>query len=102
MSYTAGTGGYDQQNQYRNPGEMLPHGDKCSGLLPATGPVARNLSAQEQAGLAGHVGAVPGGCIIFASGGQLPALLGAVRLEMRRRWRLIDENALAVRVDQPS
>ncbi|ETB37742.1 aspartyl-tRNA synthase, partial [Mycobacterium avium subsp. paratuberculosis 11-1786] len=43
------------------------------------GPVAKNLSEAERAGLAGHVGAAPGDCIFFAAGPAKPsrALLGA-------------------------
>ncbi|MGI8653379.1 MAG: aspartate--tRNA ligase [Geodermatophilaceae bacterium] len=56
------------------------------------GPVAKNLSADERAGLAGHVGAEPGDCVFFAAGESMAArgLLGAVRLEVGRRSGLID------------
>ncbi|MDX6239253.1 MAG: aspartyl-tRNA synthetase, partial [Kribbellaceae bacterium] len=59
------------------------------------GPVAKNLSEQERAGLADHVGAKPGDCIFFAAGAVKPsrALLGAARLEIGRRGGLIDESA---------
>jgi aspartyl-tRNA synthetase len=59
------------------------------------GPVAKNLSEQERAGLADHVGAVPGDCIFFAAGATKSsrALLGAARLEIGRRGALIDESA---------
>ena len=60
-----------------------------------SGPVAKNLSEDERAGLAAHVGAKPGDCIFFAAGAVKPMreLLGAVRLEVSRRVGLIDEDA---------
>ena len=59
------------------------------------GPVAKNLTDAERAGLAQHVGAEPGDCIFFAAGAAKPsrALLGAARLEIGRRCGLIDESA---------
>ncbi len=59
------------------------------------GPVAKNLSEQEKAGLAAHVGAQPGDCIFFAAGPvkSSRALLGAARLEIGRRCGLLDESA---------
>jgi aspartyl-tRNA synthetase len=59
------------------------------------GPVAKNLSDAERAGLVEHVGAKPGDCIFFAAGqpSSARALLGAVRLEIGRRLGLIDELA---------
>ena len=62
-----------------------------------TGPVAKNLTETEIAGLAGHVGANPGDCIFFAAGPAKAsrALLGAARLEIGRRCELIDEDAWA-------
>ena len=59
------------------------------------GPVAKNLSEQERATVADHVGAKPGDCIFFAAGPvkQSRALLGAARLEIGRRGGLIDESA---------
>jgi aspartyl-tRNA synthetase len=59
------------------------------------GPVAKNLSDEEKAGLAAHVGAEPGDCVFFAAGLPKPsrALLGAARLEIGRRGGLIDESA---------
>ncbi len=59
------------------------------------GPVAKNLSEDERAGLAKHVGASPGDCVFFAAGLPKPsrALLGAARLEIGRRQGLIDESA---------
>jgi len=59
-----------------------------------TGPVAKNLSDAERAGLAAAVGAEPGDCVFFAAGKAEPsrALLGAARLEIGRRVGLIDED----------
>jgi aspartyl-tRNA synthetase len=59
------------------------------------GPVAKNLSDAEQAGLAAAVGAQPGDCVFFAAGTarEARALLGAARLEIGRRLGLIDESA---------
>ncbi|MGO4258604.1 aspartate--tRNA ligase [Marmoricola sp. RAF53] len=59
------------------------------------GPVAKNLTETETAGLAAHVGANPGDCIFFAAGAVKAsrALLGAARLEIGRRCGLIDEDA---------
>jgi aspartyl-tRNA synthetase len=58
------------------------------------GPVAKNLSDEERAGIVAHVGAAPGDCIFFAAGGgnSARALLGATRLEIGRRNGLIDES----------
>src|SRR5690606_24845376 len=60
-----------------------------------TGPVAKNLSDTEKAGIADHVGAQPGDCIFFAAGPAKAsrALLGAARLEIGRRCGLLDEAA---------
>ena len=62
-----------------------------------TGPVAKNITDEEKAGLAAHVGAEPGDCIFFAAGPAKTsrALLGAARLEIGRRCGLIDEDAWA-------
>jgi aspartyl-tRNA synthetase len=59
------------------------------------GPVAKNLTDGERAGIAAHVGAQPGDCIFFAAGLVKPSrsLLGAARLEIGRRCNLIDEDA---------
>jgi aspartyl-tRNA synthetase len=59
------------------------------------GPVAKNLSDAERAGLAAHTGAQPGDCVFFAAGPvkSSRALLGAARLEIGRRCGLIDEEA---------
>ncbi|MFC4533457.1 aspartate--tRNA ligase [Sphaerisporangium dianthi] len=58
------------------------------------GPVAKNLSEQERAGLAEAVGASVGDAVFFAAGPQGPSrdLLGAARLEIGRRCGLIDES----------
>lgn len=60
-----------------------------------SGPVAKNLTETEAAGLAAHVGANPGDCIFFAAGAvkSSRALLGAARLEIGKRCDLIDEDA---------
>ncbi|MEQ7847385.1 aspartate--tRNA ligase [Nocardioides kribbensis] len=62
-----------------------------------TGPVSKNITDEEKAGLAAHVGAASGDCIFFAAGAPKPsrALLGAARLEIGRRGGLIDESAFA-------
>ncbi len=59
------------------------------------GPVAKNLSEAEVAGLAAHVGAEPGDCVFFAAGATKSSrsLLGAARLEIGKRGGLIDESA---------
>ena len=59
------------------------------------GPVAKNLSDAERAGLADRVGATPGDCIFFGAGARKSAqsLLGAARVEIGRRVGLIDEDA---------
>jgi aspartyl-tRNA synthetase len=58
------------------------------------GPVAKNLSESELAGLAEAAGAAPGDCIFFAAGATEPsrALLGAARQEVARRIGLVDES----------
>jgi aspartyl-tRNA synthetase len=60
-----------------------------------SGPVAKNLSEAERAGLAAAVGAAPGDCVFFAAGPAAAAreLLGAARLEIGRRCGLIDSTA---------
>lgn len=61
------------------------------------GPVAKNLSETEQAGLAELVGAKPGDCAFFAAGETKAsrALLGAARVEIGRRLELLDPNVFA-------
>lgn len=58
------------------------------------GPVAKNLSETELAGLAAAVSAENGDCIFFAAGetDQARSLLGAARNEIARRVGLIDES----------
>lgn len=62
-----------------------------------SGPVAKNLSETERAGLADHVGAAPGDCVFFAAGAPKVsrALLGAARGEIAARQDLIDADAWA-------
>ncbi len=59
------------------------------------GPVAKNLSDAERAGLAAKTGAKPGDCIFFAAGARAAsqALLGAARNEIGERCGLIDQDA---------
>ncbi|MDM8083938.1 aspartate--tRNA ligase [Cellulomonas cellasea] len=61
------------------------------------GPVAKNLSEAERAGLVEAVGAKPGDAVFFAAGRRTDAqaLLGAARLEIGRRADLIDPDAWA-------
>ncbi|MDQ4215653.1 aspartate--tRNA ligase [Microbacterium capsulatum] len=61
------------------------------------GPVAKNLSETEQAGLAALVGAAPGDCAFFAAGSakESRALLGAARVEIGRRLGLLDPDVFA-------
>nr|MDQ6897290.1 aspartate--tRNA ligase [Actinomycetota bacterium] len=56
------------------------------------GPVAKNLTDTERAGLAAHVGAAPGDSIFFGAGAAKSsrALLGAVRLEIGKRCGLVE------------
>ena len=60
-----------------------------------SGPVAKNLSEKESAGIAAHVGASHGDAIFFAAGDRTSSLnlLGAVRLEIGQRCHLIDASA---------
>lgn len=57
------------------------------------GPVAKNITDAERAGIAGHVGAKPGDCIFFAAGDTRSsrALLGAARGEIAEKLGLIKE-----------
>ncbi|WP_029287120.1 aspartate--tRNA ligase [Cellulomonas sp. HZM] len=59
------------------------------------GPVAKNITDDERAGLVAAVGASPGDAIFFAAGktSEARALLGAARLEIGRRGGLIDPDA---------
>ena len=58
-----------------------------------SGPVAKNLSEKESAGISALVGAKNGDAIFFAAGSTVASqnLLGAVRLEIGARCNLIDE-----------
>lgn len=58
------------------------------------GPVAKNLSDEERAGLVSATGAKVGDCIFFAAGrtSEARALLGAVRNEVADRLDLIDKS----------
>ena len=58
-----------------------------------TGPVAKNITDEERAGLASATGANPGDCIFFAAGEakQARALLGAARVEIGHRTGLIKD-----------
>ncbi|PWH05878.1 aspartate--tRNA ligase [Brachybacterium endophyticum] len=62
-----------------------------------TGPVSKNISEAEKAGLAEKVGAKPGDCVFFAAGEPKSsrALLGAARGEIAERLGLIDHDAFA-------
>jgi aspartyl-tRNA synthetase len=59
------------------------------------GPVAKNLSDVERAGLAAHAGADPGDCVFFAAGrrSETLGLLAAARLEIGERCGLVDHGA---------
>jgi aspartyl-tRNA synthetase len=61
------------------------------------GPVAKNLSEPERAGLLEHTGAQAGDCIFFAAGAAkgARALLGALRSELAVRLELIDDSVWA-------
>ena len=58
------------------------------------GPVAKNITDAERAGLAQAAGAEPGDCIFFAAGAvdSSRALLGAARLEIGKRCGLINDD----------
>ena len=59
------------------------------------GPVSKNISEDEQAGIAALVGAKPGDAIFFAAGERASSqqLLGAARLEIGKRCNLINEGS---------
>jgi aspartyl-tRNA synthetase len=59
------------------------------------GPVSKNITEAERAGLASAVGANPGDCIFFAAGARSSsqALLGAARNEIAKRCDLIEEGS---------
>jgi aspartyl-tRNA synthetase len=69
----------------------------ADGAVADAGPVAKNLSADERAGLPAAVRAEPGDAVFFAAGpaGQARGLLGAARLEIGHRCGLIDPDAWA-------
>lgn len=58
-----------------------------------TGPVSKNITDEEKAGLAAATGANPGDCIFFAAGKpkESRALLGAARVEIGRRCGLFKD-----------
>ena len=62
-----------------------------------SGPVTKNITEEERAGIAAHVGAKPGDCIFFAAGDAKSsrALLGAARDEIAQRLGLIKEGEWA-------
>jgi aspartyl-tRNA synthetase len=80
---------FAKQRGARGLAYVLFNGDGTLG-----GPVAKNLSAAEQAGLMDHVGAKTGDAVFFAAGEASASrgLLAAVRLEVGRRCGLIDES----------
>ena len=59
------------------------------------GPVSKNISDSEHAGIADKVGAKKGDAIFFAAGDKASsqALLGAVRIEIGKRCNLIEDGA---------
>jgi aspartyl-tRNA synthetase len=59
------------------------------------GPVSKNISEKETAGIVAAAGAKPGDAIFFAAGDRSSSLslLGAVRLEIGKRCNLIAEGA---------
>ena len=64
----------------------------------ARGPVAKNLSEEHLSGLADEVGAKPGDAIFFAAAiekREAQELLGAARIEIAKRAKLIDESTWA-------
>jgi aspartyl-tRNA synthetase len=67
----------------------------AEGVVSDAGPVARNLSDAERAGLPAATGAGPGDAVFFAAGPPAAsrALLGAARLEIGARCGLIDSGA---------
>ena len=59
------------------------------------GPVSKNISSEERAGIVAAAGAKPGDAIFFAAGERSASLslLGAVRLEIGKRCNLINEGS---------
>lgn len=62
-----------------------------------SGPVAKNITDEERADIAAHVGAKPGDCIFFAAGEVKAsrALLGAARGEIANKLGLVKEGEWA-------
>jgi aspartyl-tRNA synthetase len=69
----------------------------AEGAVSESGPVTKNLSEAERAGLPAAAGAGPGDAVFFAAGTANAArsLLGAARLEIGHRCGLIDPDAWA-------
>ena len=69
----------------------------AEGAVSDAGPVAKNLTESERAGLPAATGAAPGDAVFFAAGTANAArnLLGAARLEIGHRCGLIDPDAWA-------
>jgi aspartyl-tRNA synthetase len=69
----------------------------ADGTVSEAGPVARHLSDAERSGLPAASGAAAGDAVFFAAGSaaEARALLGAARLEIGYRCRLIDPAAWA-------
>jgi aspartyl-tRNA synthetase len=97
------TGGADQPRRQFDAWQEWAKQRGARGLAYVTfgadgelgGPVAKNLSDAERAGLQAVVGATPGDCAFFAAGSvaDARALLGAARVEIGQRLGLIDESA---------
>ena len=96
------TGGADQPRRAFDAWQEWAKQRGAKGLAYVTvdadgtlgGPVAKNLSDAERAGLVEAALAKPGDCVFFAAGkpAEARALLGAERLEIARRLELIDES----------
>ena len=96
------TGGADQPRRAFDAWQEWAKQRGAKGLAYVTvdadgtlgGPVAKNLSDTERAGLVEAALAKPGDCVFFAAGkpAEARALLGAARLEIARRLELIDES----------
>ncbi len=96
------TGGADQPRRAFDAWQEWAKQRGAKGLAYVTvdadgtlgGPVAKNLSDAERAGLVEAALAKPGDCVFFAAGkpAEARALLGAARLEIARRLELIDES----------
>ena len=96
------TGGADQPRRAFDAWQEWAKQRGAKGLAYVTvdadgtlgGPVAKNLSDAERAGLVEAALAKPGDCVFFAAGkpAEARALLGAARLEIARRLELIAES----------